>query len=271
MTESEWLECTRPHPMLRYMEKNDLPVALHERIWNDRKLRLFACAYCRDIWDLLNPHDRYAVQVAERYADGNATVEEMLAAARHAYTGYAAGADRITGWVWCVTRPDIPYALRQTVERYNRIPPAVQASLIRETIGNPFQPTWTLPKNWNQASGFHWTIMSLAESAYVGYMCSQCNGKGWVYNSRICTGCSPDGKSFGNGWVYNGTLDPLRLAVLADAVEEHGWGDEAILTHLRSPGPHPRGCWALDIFLDRTVSQLSSADYPQASFDPIVP
>jgi hypothetical protein len=41
------------------------------------------------------------------------------------------------------------------------------------------------------------------------------------------------------------TLDPERLSVLADAVEEAGGGD-ALLGHLRSPGPHVRGCFALD-------------------------
>jgi hypothetical protein len=49
----------------------------------------------------------------------------------------------------------------------------------------------------------------------------------------------------------NGTLDPARLAVLSDALEEAGCADEAILSHLRSPGPHVRGCWALDLVLGK--------------------
>jgi hypothetical protein len=43
-------------------------------------------------------------------------------------------------------------------------------------------------------------------------------------------------------------LDPVRLAVLSDAVEEAGCTG-AVLRHLRSPGPHVRGCWALDLML----------------------
>jgi hypothetical protein len=46
-----------------------------------------------------------------------------------------------------------------------------------------------------------------------------------------------------------GTLDLSRLAVLGDALEEAGCGDDTLLTHLRSPGPHVRGCWALDLVL----------------------
>jgi hypothetical protein len=42
-----------------------------------------------------------------------------------------------------------------------------------------------------------------------------------------------------------------RLPVLADALEEHGLTDAAILAHLRGDGPHTRGCWALDLILGR--------------------
>jgi hypothetical protein len=38
-----------------------------------------------------------------------------------------------------------------------------------------------------------------------------------------------------------------RLPVLADALEDAGCADAALLAHLRGPGPHLRGCWALDL------------------------
>jgi hypothetical protein len=46
-----------------------------------------------------------------------------------------------------------------------------------------------------------------------------------------------------------GTLDPARLAVLADALEDAGCTDAELLAHLRGPGPHVRGCWAVDLVL----------------------
>jgi hypothetical protein len=49
-----------------------------------------------------------------------------------------------------------------------------------------------------------------------------------------------------------GTLEPDRLAVLADALEDAGCTDAAILGHLRGPGPHVRGCWALDLILGKS-------------------
>jgi hypothetical protein len=48
-----------------------------------------------------------------------------------------------------------------------------------------------------------------------------------------------------------GTLDPARLAVLADALEDAGCIDDAILGHLRGPGAHVRGCYVLDALLGK--------------------
>jgi hypothetical protein len=46
-------------------------------------------------------------------------------------------------------------------------------------------------------------------------------------------------------------LDRVRLAVLADALEEAGCADANLLGHLRGPGPHVRGCFALDLLLGK--------------------
>src|SRR5262249_10778069 len=50
----------------------------------------------------------------------------------------------------------------------------------------------------------------------------------------------------------SGHLDPARLGVLADALQEAGSQDAALPAHLRSPGPHVRGCWAVDALLGRS-------------------
>ena len=43
-----------------------------------------------------------------------------------------------------------------------------------------------------------------------------------------------------------------RLPILADALEEAGCSDRRLLDHLRGPGPHVRGCWALDLLLGKS-------------------
>jgi hypothetical protein len=48
----------------------------------------------------------------------------------------------------------------------------------------------------------------------------------------------------------SGHLDPQRLGVLADALEEAG-ADAELVGHLRGPGPHYRGCWCIDLLTGR--------------------
>jgi hypothetical protein len=42
-----------------------------------------------------------------------------------------------------------------------------------------------------------------------------------------------------------------EVGVLADALEDGGCVDQALLGHLRGPGPHARGCQVLDALLGK--------------------
>jgi hypothetical protein len=42
-----------------------------------------------------------------------------------------------------------------------------------------------------------------------------------------------------------------RLPLLADALEDAGCTNAELLAHLRGPGPHVRGCWAVDLVLGK--------------------
>ena len=39
--------------------------------------------------------------------------------------------------------------------------------------------------------------------------------------------------------------------MLADALEDAGCADAQVLGHCRAGGEHVRGCWALDLLLDK--------------------
>src|SRR5262249_22761922 len=94
--------------------------------------------------------------------------------------------------------------------------PAIVAPLIRCIFGNPFRPT-LLKRAWQTP-----TATALAQAAY---------------DERA---------------LPSGHLAPARLVVLADALEEAGCDSAEVLDHLRSAGPHVRGCWALDLILGRS-------------------
>jgi hypothetical protein len=92
----------------------DKRIPAKDRIWaatrkgmlDDRTLRLFACKCVREVWHLLtDKRSRKAVEVAERYAVGEATSEE-LDAARAAAWAAAWDAARAAAWAaaWAAAR-----------------------------------------------------------------------------------------------------------------------------------------------------------------------
>jgi hypothetical protein len=241
---------------------------------SDRKLRLFAVACCRSIWSCLDEETRPAVEVAERFADGQATPEELEAAFVAAWERQkrlrgshfpeaeigpevTRGADRFATSMkaeacWHVAHMTASRcvaalgskvggeAARQAAHRETdwgplysdewnaawdaaaeaasvpaeRAEQGRQAVLLRDVFGPlPFRPVPVDPAWLSWSDG---TVVRLAEAAY-------------------------------DEWhLPAGTLDPARLAVLADALEEAGCQDAEILGHLRGPGPHVRGCHVVD-------------------------
>ncbi|MBX9585457.1 MAG: hypothetical protein K2X87_34555 [Gemmataceae bacterium] len=46
--------------------------------------------------------------------------------------------------------------------------------------------------------------------------------------------------------------DFAHTPVLADALEDAGCDHPDLIGHLRGPGPHARGCWVVDLVLDKS-------------------
>jgi hypothetical protein len=230
MTEAEWAESCDLHKMLLFLRDSGRA--------SERKLRLFACACLRGVWGLLTEErSRRGLEVSERYADGLADGEELWQAAIHARKVDDAAAKAV--WLaqgledslWradraAATAADAAgWAAAKAAPRgQDRVVPAMQAAeaerqashcrLLRCVFGDPFRPP-TLDLTCRTPQ-----VLRLAEAAY---------------RERTLPG---------------GELDPQRLAVLADALEEAG-ADGAILDHLRGPGPHVRGCHVVDLLLNR--------------------
>jgi hypothetical protein len=217
MTEAEWQSCEDPQTMLEFLRESDRA--------SERKLRLFAAACCREVevWSrLLSKRSRRAVETAEQYADGLASRELLVAAGKGAFRA-ATGIPLVDPLrfrhyaAWAAREVALVNAWQAAVgsSRYTWPGP----ELYSEIFGNPFRPSPRIDPTrlaWNDG-----TVKHLAEAAYE-------------HRSL------PDGTLYGN-----------RLAVLGDALEEAGCTDAQLLTHLRSPGPHFRGCFALDAVLGK--------------------
>jgi hypothetical protein len=271
MTEAEWLECDDPQKMLYFLEakptrqrrKSDgrasgtVRKGLAARVTSNRVRLLFTCACCRRLWAMI-PIEESArwVELAEACADGAsdlAQVVELLHASfetsspgkRLAKGSYSYEEQKDTdlgatlgtfhsllrnlcnledSWFWdkravletlrTAGRHAWQAARRKPKERRLALSNAavdaeqdVLAQLLRDLFGNPFRQasigSGSLPL----------TVRLLAQAAY-------------------------DERQ-----LPEATLDPARLAVLADALEEAGCQDQSILDHCRGPGPHVRGCW----------------------------
>ena len=157
------------------------------------------------------------------------------------------------------------HAISEQLHTQKMLSKTVQANIIRDVLGNPFRlydkrcrllPLQ--PEQYDTNPRVDWltpTVLALTKAAYeeqTRRKCEKCCGKGRLYSSRVCDGCSQDGgKTHGDGYINNGTLDSDRLAILADALDDFGCRDEEVLSHLRSSSPHFRGCWILDLLLGK--------------------
>lgn len=132
-----WEQCNRPDWMLWSLE--ELGYA------DQRVSREFACWCVRQVWELLtDPRSRTAVEVAERYARGEATAAE-LSAARDAAEGAAWDAAWGAAWdaawaaAWAAAWPAACYAARAHARDAARdaawpAARAAQANRLREVV-----------------------------------------------------------------------------------------------------------------------------------------
>jgi len=82
-------------------------VATRQGVLTDRELRLFACWSVRQVWHLLtDERSRNAVEVAERFAEGNATQDELTAASYAARAAWDARYAERAAWsaAWSAAR-----------------------------------------------------------------------------------------------------------------------------------------------------------------------
>jgi hypothetical protein len=218
MTESDWLTCTDPGPMLKFLRGKA----------GERKLRLFACACYGRVSALAG---RLEIAAAERVAEGLATANEWEEARAESARGdaqlagpfsyvpppesilLALGAGLAVLASPAMDAAEAAAAIAVRLAGGGELPG--QAALLRDVFCNPFRPV-AVDRSWSTP-----TVDSLAQAAF---------------NERI---------------MPSARLDPTQLSVLADALEDASCTDPEILSHCRSGGEHVRGCWVVDLLLGK--------------------
>jgi hypothetical protein len=222
MTEAEWLNAPDPTPMLGFL-------AGHA---SDRKLRLFACACCRRIWrSFTDERSRRAIEVAERFADGGAALAELDAAcesARQAAWEVYSDVGRQAAWAttWRLLFPETP----GDPEQDSGVVRAVEFATREVGSGGR------------------------AREAALEYQAQAAFLRDLVGNPFRPVALDP-------AWLTPEVVHRAQsiyddrafehLPVLADALEDAGCHEADILAHCRGPGPHVRGCWAIDHILGK--------------------
>jgi hypothetical protein len=216
MTEEEWLKCGDPPRMLEFLYRHV----------SDRKMRLFAVACCRRVWELMPNDDcKQGIVAAELAADGryDMSLLDRLSNSIYSSTGSVdpSAADEFAAIAArCVSsRDDLTMTARATAaavavptsgegaERKNE--ERCQGLLLRDIFGNPFRPA-TVDPAWLTS-----TVVALAEGIYAD-------------------------RAFD------------RMPILADALQDAGCDCDDILTHCRDTTlTHVRGCWVIDLLTSR--------------------
>jgi hypothetical protein len=142
MTAEEWQTCTNGLSMLDALPRHG----------NDRPLRAFVCACCRQLWHLLPTESRDALAMAEAYARKAASDRDL----EHAHAQAEAGRRRVrqgTSFkkrkvhpqeraalvVVAATSPDARGAAREAILALVDLFGTQEAELLRKFIDNPFR------------------------------------------------------------------------------------------------------------------------------------
>jgi hypothetical protein len=224
MTESQWRNCTSPEAILNFLTDKASP----------RKLRLYAIGCCRRVWQLLNDERCwYAVDVAQRFVDGRATEADLFAAGQGVASLARVSNDPSSrlaesmvskgGAAWSATRMPAWYAAWDAAWDAR----VVARDELRDT-------DWEKERAWQAA-----VLLDLFGNAFrrVSF------DPAWLVRD--------DGAVYNLAQVIYEEDRFGDLPILADALEEAGCTSPEIFAHCRARQPHYRGCWVVDLILDK--------------------
>jgi hypothetical protein len=244
--DGDW--CSSLHPILCWVRREIHP--------SMRKLRLFACACCRRAWHLLPAEGREAVEVAERFADWRATKRERAGA-------YKAVARLVRSQRIAVAAR---HAVAPMGDGFSAYRDSWQsASTVLNAVAAARRAAAGQPNGAEEAWAVHWRLLN--EEAAAMHRMLACLFLNPTTIFPFDPDCQPPEvirlaqAASEERELPAGLLDNARLAAVAAALEGLG-AASPILAHLRRPEAHFRGCWALDLVLNRDVPRSLRVNRP---------
>jgi hypothetical protein len=253
MIESEWLACDDPERMLSFVREQR----------TDRKLRLFGCACCRRIWDIMTfQRSRYAVETAEQFADGIVSRRALANARKAAQRAERDGwSQYYTAEVECKFGYSVAYELAGACGAASRAAEATAGPHCCDHVSSSLAVSAVAGASFLRAHNDEWgphlhSFIAARETAQASEKAAQ------VALLRDIFGNPYRPVSTEARWLAPAVVMLAQviyaersfqdLPILADALEDAGCGNADILSHCRGPGPHVRGCWALDLILRKS-------------------
>jgi hypothetical protein len=196
-----------------------------------RRQRLVAVAMCRRVAHLLPDKGcRAALDIAERYADREVKRADLASAHQAAQSAWG----RIGG-VTFTNREDAPrYAVRALASLTH---PTKRHFADRVADGCAAAAGCEDPGRYSQ---LHNAECVRQKRLLLDVLPPVAVDPGWQTSTVVV---------LARGIYTELAFD--RLPILGDALEDAGCNDEDLLGHCRGPGPHIRGCWALDLLLEK--------------------
>jgi hypothetical protein len=245
LTEQQWLAWDK-YP-------GNLAEAFRGKV-GSRKARLFAVACCRRIAHLLpNERCRRGIEVAEQYADGLATRQELIRAheeATPASRSFWAVGGTCRRAAIVLAAETVSRATDPTGGRNLAGVVALAATAVHFAALPPDSPRQNAHRGATCAPGY---VASRAEYAAQCALLRDVFGNPFrtppAVGPRVLAWSGGTIAKLTQGIYQEGAFD--RLTVLADALEDAGCKDPEILAHCRGPGPHARGCWVVDLLFGK--------------------
>jgi hypothetical protein len=206
---------------------------------HDRRLRLFATACARTVWDLLPTDARSAVRIAERFALGRATLDDLRAAAIGLFPAHVTAYDHAlaaAGWASAAVPPRTQEVLWSPAQA------ARQAAVGLAHFGHPLPATAVDPRT-------SWLAGRAAARAFQADIVRDI-----FPPPGVTVTLDPEWRTsavLDLARTMDATGDFFAVPILADALEDAGCTDGLILDQCRHPGPHVRGNWVVELLLGR--------------------